>query len=407
MRIALMTNNYKPFIGGVPISVERLANSLEKQGHRVTVFAPSYQGYTDAAGEHIIRYSSLLQKFVGGIVLPNPFDPIIEKEFRRQSFDVIHVHHPMLIGRTAVYLSKKYHIPLVFTYHTRYEQYVKAYGKGLIPADKFMPFYLHTFLKHCHHIIAPTEGMKAYLSEELGYDDHTITVLPTGIAPGSFQTDIETRERLREQYGAADIPLFISVSRMADEKNVAFLLKSVAEFKARYQKPFRLLMIGDGPGKPHYESLCRRLSLEKEVIFTGKVENQSIAPFYSTADAFLFASKTETQGIVILEAFASAAPVIAVDATGVRDLVKNDINGFLTEEKTCAFAERIQEIAEDSCLRRRLSRGALETAGEYTEEAVAKKALSLYNRVIAEYRMTILKNDRKVRALQWNGNIIF
>ena len=226
MRIALMTNNYKPFIGGVPISIERLAKNLEQQGHLVTIFAPAYQGYKDDEGEHIVRYSSFLQKFIGGIVLPNPFDPIIEAEFRKQSFDVIHVHHPMLIGRTAVWLSQKYHIPLVFTYHTRYEQYVKSYGKGLIPADRIMPYYLHTFLKHCHHIIAPTEGMKNYLSDELGYEEQLITVLPTGIDRKAFEVKPEVKEALREQYGAMDMPLFISVSRMADEKNITFLLKS-------------------------------------------------------------------------------------------------------------------------------------------------------------------------------------
>ena len=153
MNIALMTNNYKPFIGGVPISVERLAKGLRAQGHQVTIFAPSYQGYHDPEGEQIVRYSSFLQKFIGGIVMPNPFDPVIEAEFQKQDFDVIHVHHPMLIGRMAVYLSHKYGLPLVFTYHTRYEQYVKAYAGWLPWADKFMPFYLHTFMKHCHRII--------------------------------------------------------------------------------------------------------------------------------------------------------------------------------------------------------------------------------------------------------------
>lgn len=407
MKIALMTNNYKPFVGGVPISVERLAKGLKAQGHQVTVFAPAYQGYTDTEDLHIVRYSSLLQKFIGGIVLPNPLDPVIDAEFAKQHFDVIHVQHPMLIGRAAVHLSRKYHIPLVFTYHTRYEQYVKCYTKGLLNMDRIMPLYLHTFLKHCHHILAPTEGMKDYLTRELGCDSHAVSVLPTGIEDCHFLVSEKEKADIREKYQAQDMPLFLSVSRMADEKNVSFLLQAVAEFKERYSCPFRLLMVGDGPGKAEYEALCRKLHIDREVIFTGKIPNQEIAPCYAAADAFLFASKTETQGIVILEAFAGKTPVIALDATGVRDLVRNGRNGFLCPEDTACFAGKMLNFVSDCTLKEALSQNAFSSALEYREEAVAKKAVGLYNNVIAEQKLHSCKIDRKARTLQWNGNITF
>lgn len=132
-----MTNNYKPIMGGVPISIERLARGLESLGHEVTIFAPTYQEQRemeegDSMEEaNVFRYATCMKHFIGGIVLPNPFDIRIEKEFRRKAFDIIHVHHPMLIGRTAVHLSRKFQIPLVFTYHTRYEQYASCYTKGI------------------------------------------------------------------------------------------------------------------------------------------------------------------------------------------------------------------------------------------------------------------------------------
>lgn len=408
MNIALMTNNYKPFVGGVPISVERLAKGLKAQGHQVTVFAPAYQDYTDTGELHVIRYSSLLQKFIGGIVLPNPFDSVIDAEFKKQHFDVIHVQHPMLIGRAAQHLSRKYNIPLVFTYHTRYEQYVKCYTKGLLNMDRSMPLYLHTFLKHCHHIIAPTEGMKDYLTKELRLDPLMVSILPTGIESSHFQVSEKEARAVREKYLIPkDMPLFLSVSRMADEKNVSFLLQAAAEFKERYPGPFRLLMVGDGPCKAEYEALCRRLHIDREVIFTGKIPNQEIAPYYTAADAFLFASKTETQGIVILEAFAGKAPVIALDATGVRDLVRNGKNGFLCPEDTACFAGKIQELISDPALKRALSENAFLSALEYREEAVAKKAVGLYNSVIAEQKLHSCKIDRKARTFQWNENITF
>jgi len=154
-------------------------------GHQVTVFAPTYSEQKEE--ENVFRYATLLHRFIGGIVIPNPFDRRIEKEFREKHFDVIHVHHPMLVGRTAAYLSRKYHIPMVFTYHTRYEKYVECYTKGLLRVEKLMPFYLHPFLKRCSFVFAPTEGIRTYLTDTLGMEQERTGVLPTGIEERNFQ----------------------------------------------------------------------------------------------------------------------------------------------------------------------------------------------------------------------------
>lgn len=417
MRIALMTNNYKPFIGGVGISVERLAKGLEALGHRVTVFAPTYAEQEEEA--NCFRYGSLSQKCIGGTVLPNPFDRRIEKEFRKERFDIIHVHHPMLIGRTAVYLSKKYNIPLTFTYHTRYEQYlgyVKGFSsleKGALRNDtrisrmeqrvlygikeKLVPAYLNSFLKHCHSVFVPTIGMKDYLTDKCGYNAGNIDVLPTGIEENHFQVTEGEKLALRKTYGAEGMPMFLSVSRMAHEKNVNFLLDGISRLKEQYGRPFKVLMVGDGPNKEEYENKCRELGIDKEVIFTGKVKNQEIAPYFAAADAFLFASKTETQGIVVLEAFAGGSPVIALDATGVSDLVVDGVNGFLCPENMEVFVGKILDFLTDNGLASTLSQGALLSAEEYREEAVAQKAAGLYNRIIASYHTVRNMKNRFLR----------
>lgn len=379
MKIALMTNNYKPFMGGVPISIERLKRGLEALGHQVTVFAPTYEEQEEE--ENVFRYATCMKKFIGGIVLPNPFDRRIEDEFIKHDFDIIHVHHPMLIGRTAVYLSRKYNIPLTFTYHTRYEQYVECYTKcGLI--EKLTPLYLRAFMKHCHFIFAPTQGMKDYLTEKCKVYPSRIGILPTGIEEANFQVGEEECVNIREQYQAHDMPLFITVSRMAQEKNVAFLLQSLALFKKRWKKPFRMLMIGDGPDRESYEQTAVHLGLEKEICFTGKIPNEDIAPYFAAADAFLFASKTETQGIVILEAFAGKTPVIAVEASGVKDLVKSGFNGILTEEDPEQLAGELVSFLTNAPIRERMALYAGQSALAYREEAVALQAVRYYNGVI-------------------------
>lgn len=405
MRIALMTNNYKPFMGGVPISIERLAEGLRELGHSVTVFAPAYQEQQEE--ENVFRYAACMKRFIGGVVLPNPFDYRVEREFKEKDFDLIHVHHPMLIGRTAVYLSKKYNIPLVFTYHTRYEQYL-SYVKGIsimerwavektgaaadlsagclhLIKDKFMPAYLNTFLRHCDFVFAPTAGMEQYLTEVCKVPDERIGVLPTGLQRHHLQVSKQEAEDLRARYGAAGKTLFLTVSRMSHEKNIVFLLESLSALKRDHNKDFVMLFVGDGPDREHYEQLAEKLGLSENTVFTGAVPNSEIAPYFHAADAFLFASKTETQGIVVLEAFAGSTPVLAVEASGVSDLVKSGYNGILTPEEQKSYTAMLADFIDGAPDRKTLEDNAARSAQEYREEAVALRASHYYNRIVAEH----------------------
>lgn len=380
MRIALMTNNYKPIMGGVPISIERLARGLEGKGHQVTIFAPTYKEQEEE--ENIFRYDTLFNRFIGGIVLPNPFDLRIEKEFRENKYDIIHVHHPMLVGRTAVYLSRKYGIPLVFTYHTRYEKYVESYTGGVIKADKLMPMYLHTFLRHCNYVFAPTAGIQNYLTGTCKVSPDRVGILPTGIEERNYHVTEAEKEEIRREYDAMDCPLFLTVSRMAQEKNVNFLLESLSEFQKRFGKSFRMLMVGDGPHRPEYEKKCEALQLQDRIIFTGAIPNEELSYYFAAADAFLFASKTETQGIVVLEAFAGATPVLAVRASGVEDLVTTGVNGILTCENKEEYAKMLMDFCGENFKRAEMAENAYQSGLAYREEAVAKEALRVYNEVV-------------------------
>lgn len=191
------------------------------------------------------------------------------------------------------------------------------------------------------------------------------------------------------------MPLLLTVSRMAQEKNVSFLLESLAKVKARYGKPFRMLMVGDGPDLEPLREQSERLGLSEQVVFTGTVPNERIGEYFKAADGFLFASKTETQGIVVLEAFAGATPVIAVRASGVEDLVDDGANGFLTGEDTEEYAGKVADFLEEA-LDGRMARNAFQKAALYREEAVAFDAVHYYNSVIAESAM---HKKRHIRLL--------
>lgn len=409
MKIALMTNNYKPFVGGVPISVERLAEGLRKEGHEVVVFAPTYiDGQRDSEEENgVFRYHSILKGVAGGAVIPNPIDPKIEREFKEGHFDIIHVHHPIVIGNTAIYLSKKYKVPLTFTYHTRYEQYLhylkpvlwmeKGAGregsihklqKKTLEAvqQKLVPGYIKSFIKYCHHVFTPTEGMRDYLRDICNLENSQISVLPTGLKEESYYGELRNAKLLREKYNTTDCPLFISVSRLAHEKNIPFLLHTLAYYKMLYKKPFRMLLVGEGPNREEYENMVHTLRLDKEIIFTGLISNEELPDYYRAAELFLFASKTETQGIVILESMAAETPVIALNATGVKDLVVNGVNGYLVGEEVSEFAEKIHQVMQNNELRAELNKGAFETASSYREDRIAKRAAAVYQIVIEDFR---------------------
>lgn len=405
MRIAMLTNNYKPFVGGVPISIERLSQGLRKLGHEVYIFAPEYGQQTEEE-EGVIRYKTMKKKQEDSLLIPNIFDPSIEKRFRELHFDVIHVHHPMMIGYTAVYLSRKYNIPLVFTYHTRYEQYLhylKPFGalsrrsskerirlfrrfeEALLTcsSEKVVPMHNRLFTNACDMVFAPTPMMKDYL---IGHGTKTpISVLPTGLKAECFQDGADglspRAQSIRNEYIEGKQYLLCTVSRLEKEKNLTFLLQSIARLKERMGDCFRLLVIGDGSEKDALTDYVWELGLEGNVEFTGCVPQDEIMDYYRACDLFAFASKSETQGIVLLEAMAAGLPVAAVAASGVCDVVRNGVNGYMTEEDEEELSGAVMTVLQDEELRQRLKQGAFEEVQNYRDTSIAGMAEECYEAV--------------------------
>lgn len=382
MRIAMLTNNYKPYMGGVPVSIEHLAQALRAQGHEVYIFAPTYKNQVEE--EYVIRYPSFPFSIVGAPV-PNVFSSIFEEKVIELGIDVIHVHHPALVGNVALRLKKQYGIPVVFTYHTRVEAYLHYVKpiEWLEHATGIIGRYMRWFCNQCDMIAAPTDGIRDYLVEN-GIKT-PIEVLPTGVKEGAFYPKPEQVREVRRQFkGGADY-LLCSVSRLAKEKNIDFQLEGLKILKEKLKqegKSFRYLLIGDGPEQGHLKKKIREMDLENEVILTGRVENEYISSYQKACDAFLFSSKSETQGIVILEAMAAGNPVIAVDASGVKDLVENGVNGYLTKEEPMEWANQIATVLLDELHQTQLSYGAYITATKYSENQIAQKAAEAYNKTV-------------------------
>ncbi|MGL4799431.1 MAG: glycosyltransferase [Cellulosilyticaceae bacterium] len=404
MRIAMLTNNYKPFVAGVPISIERLSEGLKALGHEVYIFAPTYENQVEE--EDVIRYRSYKRTLDGNVVIPNVFDRTIEKQFKALDIDIIHAHHPNMIGWIAQYLGKKYKIPVVYTYHTRYEQYLHHFKpfeklqqmgkdegvKGKVAksvadfAEKtVVPKVVQSYANACETVFAPTKLMEDVL-QEMGVES-SIRTLPTGLEPTFFDYNQSQVDALRDKYKGDKKHLFCTVARLAKEKNLTFVLEGLSELKKMKGDTFRTLIIGEGPEKEALQKLAETLDIEDNVIFVGKVPNAMIKNYYAAAELFVFASKSETQGIVLLEAMAAHNPVVAVEASGVVEVVRNNENGYMTAEDTKEWAARIAEVMDDEVLATTLREGAYKTAKSFGSEEVARCAAQYYRQAIKGYEM--------------------
>ena len=403
MRIAMLTNNYKPFIGGVPISIERLSNGLRALGCEVYIFTPSYKNQVEE--EYVIRYNSF-KATKNGLAIPNMMDPFIMRKFKELEIDLIHVHHPMLIGWTALYLGKKYKIPVIYTYHTRYEHYLHniSFIKSLESSacnenttistklsnnviytlkEHIVPSLIKGYLNKCQMVFVPTELMHKILASQKVHAP--IEILPTGLDTAFFQEDKDKVAAIRKQYIGDKGYLFCSVSRLEKEKNISFMLEGLEQLKNKIGNNFKMLLIGDGTLKEILKEEISNRGLDENIILLNSIPNAEIPHYYGACDLFLFASKSETQGIVLLEAMATRTPVIAIEATGVVDVVKNHINGFMTLDSHEDWVGRIIYLINHKSEWEKLKEGAYETASKYANKRIAQRALCHYKSTIKSY----------------------
>lgn len=408
MKIAMLTNNYRPFVGGVPISVERQAQELVKLGHEVTVFAPMY-GDTEEekvrvlradedSPERVVRYHTQRNKMANGMVYPALIPTEVTEVFADEAFDVIHVHHPMFAGPLGVRLGKKYDIPVVFTSHTRYEDYLHYIPVLQIhehsPAckkkavrwiqEKVIPGYIRWFADQCDLVLAPSAGMRQVLR---GYGMKSASaVFPTGLEDRFFESDDTRAAEIRREYGKGKKHLLVTVSRLEREKNYGFLLRGIADVRRKLGDDFHVLIVGEGSQKGELKVRASLLGIQDIVTFVGNVPNDEVKHYLNAADLFLFASTSETQGIVLAEAFAAGTPVVAVRAVGTDDIIEDGVNGFLTEEKEELWAGRVAEVLSDEERLEKMGRAARVAAENYRASALAIHEEMLYNQCVDEKR---------------------
>ncbi|MFW5976595.1 MAG: glycosyltransferase [Bacillota bacterium] len=391
LKIAMFTNNYFPLIGGVAVSISRLARGLKKLGHEVYIFAPEYpdSDYQDnPQKEKVIRCKTLFNTSKEGMPIPvtNIFNQKIKAKIEELDIDLIHCHHPFWLGSRGLKLARNSNLPAIFTYHTRLEKYSHylprlPFIKKLFE-NRVSHFMIKRFANKCNAIFAPTDSTREYL-RKVGVRK-PVKVLPTGVDLEQYRVPEKEISALKQKYIKNDEILLITVSRLSREKNLYFLLNGIKKVKENTSKKIKLLIIGEGPEREQLKRFISENNLADRVQLTGAVDCNKISKYYLMADIFVFASTTETQGLVILEAMAGKTPVVAVRSSGIDDFVRNQVNGFKTEEDINKWAEKVIKLIKNRDLREEYALNALNFARNHSLKKMAQEAEEVYLKLISD-----------------------
>lgn len=382
LHIALYSNSYHPVINGVVRSVASFRQALMALGHNAFVFAQKSSDYEDTE-PFIFRYPALELPLTHNIPLPVALSPTIDWLMPYLKLDVIHSNHPGLLGQTAVRKAEEQQLPLVFTYHTRYDEY--SHYLRLLPQDmvkKIIVRMVGDYLKQCQHVVVPTASIQQLLQEEYGISER-VTVIPTGLDLAPFQQAEAAAIALRQELGWGADRVIISAGRLEKEKNWPTLLTAVAQVMAG-RPDVRLVLLGGGEERPAMEALVSELGVAERVYFAGKVGMDEVPVYLKAADLFSFASVTETQGLVTMEAMAAGLPVVAVRATGTADVVEDGVDGLLTDNEPEALAAAIGRVLDDEGLAQALRQAAGQKVEAYTIEKQAQKLVEVYRQAIVD-----------------------
>ena len=382
MRIALFTNNYLPFCGGVTISVETLRRGLEASGHEAWVFGPRLTGAEDASVK-VVRYPSIPVATYPEFALAVPYSRRIERLVSALAFDVIHAHHPFLLGPAARRLARRIRRPLIFTYHTRYEKYAHYVPLPLRLVQAAALRISAGFAAQADAVLAPS----AVIRDELHARGvrAPIAVVPTGVDLVRFRPG--DREAARRSLGVGQgEPLVLYVGRLDREKSVDRVLGAF-ERVASTIPAARLVLVGQGTEAERLRRTAASLPVAERIRFLGLRPHDSLAECYQAADVFLFASETETQGLVLAEAAACGLPAVAVDAPGCDEVVRDGDTGILTKGNSAALAEAVIGLLLDPERRRAMARRAREVAEHlFDVKLQIDRTMAVYADAVARLR---------------------
>jgi glycosyltransferase involved in cell wall biosynthesis len=396
MRIVLTTESYLPYVSGVTISVDALARGLGARGHEVLVVAPrpasdataTELGSPGPAPRHAWLDSYQLPRIAPPayrMAWPNPYAAgwRVARDFRPE---VVHAHSPFVTGLGARRLARQARAPLVFTHHTRFADYGHYLGPLAAPGSALTDAFLRRFWAGCAAVIAPSADLAAEIRARLLDSDRVqVHVIPTGIDVAGIRALAAVDPR-PEAGWPADTVVVAALGRLAREKSVGTILEAVAR-AASGDDRVRLVVIGGGPLEDELRARAGEADLVGRVLLTGVKPRLEALALLAGADVFAFASRTETQGLVLAEALAAGLPAVAIDGPGVRDSVRDGIDGVVVAadplpSRAARVGDAIADLAADETRRGAMARRARDDADRFAIEERVQEVERLYRSLL-------------------------
>ncbi len=391
MNIGFFSETYAPDVNGVVTSINTFRTELERAGHNVYVFAPGTELFTLPGRRRrergVFRFNSFQYPMYKSIRVAIPFNWPVQRKIPKLKLDIVHSHQPFSMGLFATAIARQQKLPHVHTYHTLYPEYAKFYFPGFKrwnarAAEKLSAL----FCNRVDEVIAPTEGIR----EELLHYGVTapITTLPTGVPRQFFEAGDGSAARKKYRL-PAKAPVLITVARLGQEKSLDHLLRSFKQL-LRFHPEARYLIVGDGPARLSLETLARELGIMDRVVFTGLIrKREDVVKAYAAADLFVFASKTDTQCLTLLEAAATGLPLVARYDRPLEMALVDEQNGFFVRDDGLSakdaidkFAWKVNRVLADTKLAKKFGAASVRVARSQSAERYADELVALYEKTM-------------------------
>lgn len=381
MKILFVSDVYFPRINGVSTSIRTFVEQMQNLGHVVHLIAPDYGIST--------QDEAWIKRIPARSIYFDPEDKLMKygealqrlPELRQEGYDIVHVHTPFVAHYLGLKLARELNVPCVETYHTFFEDYLHHYLPW-IPKAMARGMARLISKRQCNAvdaIVAPSQPMLDVLR---GYGVKACSnVIPTGLQAHSFKA--ADGKAFRAKYGiAVDRPMLLYVGRVAFEKNINFLLDMTKVLIE--QRPDVLLVVaGEGPAEASLHKLAKNLGLENNIKFIGYLDrHKALNACYQAADVFVFASKSETQGLVLLEAMAQGTPVVAIAELGTASILVEGQGALIAVDDTAQFAEKVYQLLLNPEERFELGRRAKAyVLAQWTAKLQAERMLNFYSQL--------------------------
>lgn len=400
MKILFISDVYFPRINGVSTSIRTFVEQMQHMGHEVHLIAPDYAVAT--------QDEAWIKRIPARSIYFDPEDKLMKYGealkllplFEQEKYDIIHVHTPFVAHYLGLKLAAKFNVPLIETYHTFFEDYLHHYLPWM-PKSLAKGMARLISKRQCNAvdaIVAPSSPMLDVLR---GYGVSAMAeVIPTGLQSNSFKAADGNAFRL--QYGIAlDRPMLLYVGRVAFEKNIDFLLE-MTKLLVEKRPDVLLVITGEGPAEADLHQLAKTLDIENNVQFIGYLDrNKELNACYASADVFVFSSKSETQGLVLLEAMAQGTPVVAIAELGTASILIEGKGALIAPDNPLQFSEKVYQLLMHPEHRFELGKQAKTyVLDKWTATLQAERMIKFYSKLIADKQYVNRDHQLQDKALK-------